>query len=469
MEKMRFNRISEEREKEAMEKHGKERNDETTKNEERGSEKLDESLSKIMRSVNIGNMRRRLEADASQGEVPEMIAPYNLLSGLKANVIDPLAEELKIDPETRKSTKDILLDHYRTFYFPGNVRYDPKSENKSPEIKEPTGLSYVIQKILIKKAGFRIDNGEAKFFEPQKDSEIPSKDLKNALKVYVSDWERGVEKTKNETTKVLYETFKEAGLYDDLDQKEKLKMDGLTFLDNDVIKSGKWLNFVSSDFFDVKKINLFKINTWLSEKQISAIMDDILSGEKVTAGNLKDVMTKRFSEPISPETAKKHHLEYLINRQSKESIDAKRYLSAGSNSYTSKIFGKVILAPSEEKLSGPLPAINAKPPLDGNTGKQEWEQPNAYFESSDLHLLGYMKSGLSKDVIPQIIDEAENEGLSVQVNEIAGWTKLYIPFNGKKDVKFLARLKKDWLKISSESAQNKISRFKEGKKRRISA
>ncbi len=442
---------------------------------------FDKTVEQMMARNSVRNTIQKLEANPKNGEVAKEQEACNLLTGLRGNIIEPVVE-MEPNDEILGGTRDAIRDHYRAFYFPGNIRYN---RNKNIyDLVEPIGLSYDVQRMMMKKAYFSIGEQNVRFFEPGREGEIPNEELRNALKIYVSDRERNFYEKESSRkisagpTWILYETLHEAGFFDQLKQKEKMEMMALAMF-ADIIEKGEWLDFVSDGFFDDREINLFKINRKLSQEQLAKIINSFLTGEIETApenfddmtARIQEIVVKKASQPFDEEFIKKQGLEELVKDQKYESRKAEEYLQSGKNSCRSR-FGKIIFVTGfKDRLPGQLPAIDALPPIDDQTGKPAWKKNNGYFEANAAHLLGYLPADDFGTFLDQIVAEAERKGLNPQVSRINGWIKLFVPFKGAYDAELVNTLMHTWLNVAEigaeESKTRKTPHFREKKKERV--
>lgn len=428
-------------------------------------------VDKMSAAIMVENAKRKLEAEPPE-EIPEALAAHHLLSGLRTNIIDRLLKlergKSADDKEWRKTHEEIMRkvreavsDHYQTFYFAGAVhRLEDQEGRDRYELGKPLGASYEIQRIMIEQARFTIARKKIKFFEAGREDEIPGADLKNALKVYVNDWERDLYEKEHSrrisagTTWILFETLWKGGFFDYLRPKEKGEMMALAMF-ADIIEKGEWLPFSSGTFFK-GEVNLFTLSRKLSGEQFKKIFNEFLTGEtdiasydfKAMAGRIQEIVVRKGSAPLSGEFIKKNKLEYLVRGQEYEVEKTKEYLSSDFNSFDSR-FGRIIFSRGfSEKLPGQLPAIAAEPPR--KNGKPMWKKVNGYFEANKAHLLGYLRKSDFEKILGAVTAEAEGKGLRPQVNDIDGWTKLFISLKGNYDADLVRTMKDRWLKISTQ-------------------
>ncbi len=406
-------------------------------------------------------------------------APHNLLTGLKGNIIDPLYENDWIKngrPEAHTSAQELksslkaeMLHHYKTFFFPGYLRYDAKTGKDS--LEEPRGLNHDIQKMLLQEAGFKLDNAKFRFFEAGKEDEIPKESLKNALIVSINDADRtAYEKERNEKknedagkmyagpTVILHETLNKAGFFEGLPEARKKEILGAALF-ADIIERGAWLRYTKDDFFDSTKINLFKINRLLSAEQLTEMLGDMLTNTRVDWSDFRsarDVVQKTVLEqsslPLTHEFAAKHHIEGALAKQHENMTASYNYLKRGFNRKESAL-GEIVYVRREkfewrDTLKGQLPAIAARPPLE--EGRPAWKEAHGYFEISNASLLGYFKKDEGYALTRRIEETGARYGINPQVHEIGGWIKVFIPFHGTQPREFISALEGKWLHLRDQ-------------------
>ncbi len=411
-------------------------------------------------------------------------APQNLLTGLKGTVIDPLYENDWIKngrPEAHTSAQELksslkaeMLHHYKTFFFPGYLRYDAKTGKDS--LEEPRGLNHDIQKMLLEEAGFKLDKSKFHFFEAGKEDEIPKESLKGALIVSINDEERtAYEKERNEKrneergkmyagpTVILHEVLNKAGFFEGLPDERKKELLGASLF-ADIIERGAWLRYTKEDFFDKTKINLFKINRLLNAEKLTGILGDMLAHTNVDWSDFRtarDAVQKAVIEqsslPLTHEFVAAHHIEEVVAKQNDNMKSSYNYLKGGFNRKES-FMGEVIYVHKDkfewrDTLKGQLPAIAAKPPMEN--GKPAWEEAHGYFEASNASLLGYFKEKDANGFTHKIEKVAGEYHLNPQIQEIGGYVKVFIPFHGKQPTEFLSRFEKDGLQIKAPKEQKR--------------
>ncbi len=428
-------------------------------------------------------IRKKFEADPNNIYTPEEEMPYHLLGGLKGNIIDPLYRGawLKNDKELgkyshetelRSTLKAEMLAHYKEFLFPGLVRYDEATGETV--LEEPHGLNYEIQKMILRKAGFTLDNSNLVLFEQGKEDEIPKESLKKGLIVSISDGERdryekkiSLEKESRAMnagpTLVLHESLDKAGFFRELEGSEKKQLLGAALF-ADIIERGEWLSHTKEDFFDKTKINLFKINRLLDAEQCSEILGDMLRSVRVDWSNLpsaKEVIRQaiiRESEiPLSQEFVSKHHLEKAVLKQKESMETSYAYLRSGKNVKRSRMGNIVYIQRDKlkygDRLPGNLPAIAAQPP--DVKGKPAWGERHGYFETSKNSFLGYVREKRAARFLEGIRQVGKERSLNPQIHRIDGWVKIFVPFQGSIPEGFLTWLEIEGLALQDNNREQK--------------
>ncbi len=437
---------------------------------------LNELLDKITLEKIKDDVSRELKRESSA----------NLLSGLKEKIIDPLYQNAWIkgerdigkyekEEELKSFLRKALKDHYKTFLIPGHVYRNFKTGET--EIREPRSIGYEAQKMLLEKSGL-LAGSELKFFDPSKEDQIPEKDLKKGLNISISDAKRSAYagkrkeggrrfgKPEAEPTETLHEMLNKAGFFDNLDAKTRAEILG-TVVFADVIERNEWLDPTAEDFFDVGKINLFKVNRLLSHDQISGLIGDFVKDARFNWSNfietrekIRSIVMVESRKPLGPELIRKYGLEKTIADQKLNVKKSKKYLEEGKNAASANWNGKdrkviYVKNPSgkwkndlPDRLPGQLPALAAKPPLEN--GRLLWEEKDAYFEVGDSAFLGYIKAENGEKMADKIENYAKRKGIDLERRQIGDWIKIYIPFSGKLPSEFEGILENNWLHLKTE-------------------
>ncbi len=411
-------------------------------------------------------------------------APSNLLTGLKGNIIDTFYEHDWIKngrPELHAATQELksllkaeMLHHYKTFFFPGYLRYDAKTGKDS--LEEPRGLNHDIQKMLLQEAGFKLDKSKFRFFEAGKEDTIPKESLRNALIVSINNKDRAAyEKERSEKkngdagkmyagpTVILHEVLNKAGFFEGLPDERKKEILGASLF-ADIIERGAWLRYTKDEFFDNTKINLFKINRLLNAEKLTEILGDMLMHTKVdwsdfrsARDTIQKAVVAQSSLPLTNEFVTRHHLEGAVAKQNENMKASYAYLKGGFNRKESFLGDIVYVRKNRfgwrDTLRGRLPAIAARPPIEH--GKPAWEEAHGYFEVSNGSLLGYFKEKDANGFVGQIEKVAAEYHLNPQIQEIGGYVKIFIPFHGKQPMEFLSRFEKNGLRIKEPKEQKR--------------
>ena len=430
---------------------------------------------------------QKFEIDPARTDIQEQKMPHHLLTGLKETIIDPLYDGAWIrsdwkagryprEQELKSSLKAEMLHHYKTFLFPGYLRYNAATGQN--EIEEPRGLNFDIQKTLLEEAGFKLDKAKLSFFEGGKEDEIPEELKKNGLIVAIPDEEREAYEKKESADEeqyrmnagpamVLYETLGKAGFFEGLEDNRKKELLG-TAIFADIIERGQWLKYTKEDFFDKTKINLFKVNRLLDAEKLSEILGDTLRGVRVDWSDfasaketVRETIVKASQTPFSQDFVSKYHIESAVVKQKESMETSYRYLKSNRNVKESR-FGKIVYVRQGKKLAwkdrlpGNLPAIAAAAPKEN--GKPAWGERHGYFEISDASFLGYLEEKNANRFLGAMKKAGTESGLNPQIRRIGGWVKFFIPFEKGNPDKFLSWFESKGLALQNNDLERKMKK-----------
>ncbi|MGC9046753.1 MAG: hypothetical protein ACP5IC_01390 [Minisyncoccia bacterium] len=427
-------------------------NNDLIQKETKQDKKIEYQFEKIIFYTVTSSLQKKLGIFEKNNQTMTEYSPiaFNLAS-FKTNIVDSLYQlgwikkyknnnQENNDEQNyifREQLKDFLrgtlLKRYKYFCFPGNIQYNIKTNQRF--LSEPkNSLNYKMQKFLLEKSGFNVNN--IKFFEPQNENSINPEIKKDGWKIFINDQEK-TELSKNNkypnTTNILFESLNKLGFFDNLPKQEKNKIFAGVIFSN-ILESGEWLKYATQNYFNKNKINLFHINRLLEPEKILTILQDYIKPLTLDFNNffetqekIKNQIIKMGTIPFSESDIKKYNLEKEINNQTNIINQSIEFLQQNNNKYFSNI-GKIIYIKAniifwQNKLQGQLPALAAQPLVDKNN-KPLWEQPNAYIEISKRGILIFAKNNFTDKIINSI---KTINNTNILINPIYNWTKIFIP------------------------------------------
>lgn len=406
------------------------------------------------RMVYDADTARKLNARETYDDLKDSLFndPLNSdLAHLKEKVIDPLAS-LKVyqsDHWLHEKTRELFDERYERFRMPGYERYNFKA--KRQELVPPTGISFGLQKLALKKAHLLKDEAQIVFFAGGEQPDEAEEMKRHGLII-----SNGRDEQLESPSMALFNTLRRTGHYDHegLDEKKNLTA---YFNFAKIVERNEWLEGAIRNFYDENDMTLFKINRLLPTETLTAMLRDMTADIKFDPRNfarsekeIRETLFIRAAAKLTPEMIAKYHLDEkdakgksIIDKQ-KESIQRSReYLRDGRNATDKSNFGRTVYVKSDgqakaDKLPGGLPAIAAEPPR----GKNGWRQPNVYCEVLNAHLLTFVRKSQLNGLVGALGRAARSSGLNVQTTPIGEWMKIFIPFDGQPDEKVVAAFEK---------------------------
>ncbi len=346
---------------------------------------------------------------------------------LKENVIDQLAETkiFRTDETLRDGVREALDKRYQDFWISGRVGFNFK--NNRPEVREPNGISFGIEKDILTESRLLKDPEQIHFYEPGTESKLTKEDLKKGIIITtpLEDERRRSEVPEAASpTAALFDVLYATGHFDHLLPDHADVLDRLVkeVEFGRIVDEGEWLEPTAKNFFDENDITLFKINRLLPPPVLKELLYETIGNASFDPKNVNEsreairlAIFQNCSRPLTANQIDRYDLDSrgphgersIIEEQKATIRESRKYLEEGKNR-TKSAFGDIIYvrgnrANKAQKLSANVVAMTAKAP----EGKRGWNKVDGYIEAFDNYVLGYVPKERLNDLADALEKEAD--------------------------------------------------------------